>query len=332
MVPLVSAPVRKPSPLRRALRPLFTRDPAFLEPVIARFTLDGEWQRERVRMICRSFLTGYNAAATAEDLSEVHAAVRELPRYYRPFAYEGAGMGYGPWSYLHGRPLPEFERHIGSLTPDTVYQNHVGLGWWLGMVAPRRPRAIAACTELLDHRYRLLPFEGLGFRTGFLNSGAVARTAAFARYGEHGGHVCHQGFGRSLWFVHMGDVRQALATVESLDPGFHGDAVSGLGLGCAYSWLDAPERFAGVLDQVPAPLRADFLQGAAFGWEARQLADRPLFDELLGGADIGHRRRVLEAVRVVHEVRDDLVHRHVRHVFYQRWRHGTRDRVGQLIS
>lgn len=332
MIPLVSAPVRKPALLRTALRPLFTRDPAFLDPVIARFTLDGPWQEARVKAICRSFLTGYNAAATAESLSEVHAAVRQVDRYFRPFAYEGAGMGFGPWSYLHGKPMTEFERRIGALTPDTLYQNYVGLGWWLGMAAARRPRAIAAYVDRLDRRYRLLPYEGLGFRTGFLNAGGVARTAAFARYGEHGTHVCHQGFGRSLWFVHMGDVRQALAAVERLEPRFHGDGVSGLGLGCAYSWLDVPDRFDAVLGVVPPALRADFLQGAAFGWEARQLADRPMFDELLAGADPGHRRRVLEAVRVVHEVRDDLVHRDVQEAFYQRWRHGTRERVGQLIS
>ncbi|WP_086664927.1 DUF1702 family protein [Lentzea kentuckyensis] len=332
MIPLVSAPVRKPAVLRRALRPLFTRDPAFLDPVMARFTLDGDWQRDRVRTIGRSFLVGYNAAATAESLAEVHTAVSEVPRFYRPFAYEGAGMGFGPWSYLHGVALPEFADHLDELTPATLYQNYVGLGWWLGMVAARRPRAIAACTARLDHRYRLLPYEGLGFRVGFLNAGSRARTAAFARHGEDGSHVCHQGFGRSLWFVHMGDIGQALTTIQRLGTDHRGDCVSGLGLGCAYSWLDAPHGFDTVLAQVPAELRPDFAQGAAFGWEARQLADRPLFDEQLAAAGPEHRRRVLDAVRVVHEVRDDLVRRDQREAFYQHWRHGTRARVGQLIS
>jgi hypothetical protein len=309
------------------LRRVFRRDPRRMDPVIERFSLSDAWQRERVRTIVRSFLTGYNAAVMAGSLTDVHDRLAHIPDFYRPFGYEGAAMGYGPWALLNRRRLGDFEELVGALAPHTVYQNYVGLGWWLAM----RPRVARPATgdvlAGLDHHYRLLPMEGLGFRTGFLSAGSAAATRGFARYDADARHVCFQGFGRSLWFVHMGQPAAARAVVDRLDPAYRGDCYSGMGLGFAYSWLDRADRFAAMLAQVPEPYAADFCQGAAFGWEARQLADRPLFERLVDTLAADEQSRIHRSVRLVHRARQDLDGQGRHASFYQEWRHRTRQLV-----
>ncbi|HEX5206146.1 MAG TPA: DUF1702 family protein [Actinoplanes sp.] len=317
------------STIGRLARRVFLRDPRRMDPVIARFEPAEPWQTERIRTVVQAFLTGYNAAVNAGPLADVHEPLAALPRYYRPFGYEGAAMGFGPWALLHRRPLAGFEAEVGPLAPHTLYQNYVGFGWWLAMRPPFARPSTSTVLAGLDHHFELLPMEGLGFRTGFLAAGRPGATRRFARYGAEARHVCHQGFGRSLWFVHMGRPEAARPVLDRLDPAYRGDCYSGMGLGFAYSWLDRAGQFPDMLARIPAPYAADFWQGAAFGWEARQLADRPLFDELLDPLPAADRDRVHRAVRCVHQARRELDERGHRTAFYQAWRSLTRQHLSE---
>lgn len=299
--------------------------PDRLDAVPQRFGLRERWMRERVQEIARTFIRGYNAMVLADEPVEVRWTLADVPDYFRPFGYEGAAMGFGAWARVHRRGYADFEDTVHELSPETLYQNYVGLGWWLGVWYARRPAALARIVGLLDDRFRLLPFEGLGFRTGFVRRGEARVCKGFARFGDDACHVCYQGFGRSLWFVYMDDVDDACAVIDALDPGYHGDCYSGLGLGFAYSWLDQAGGLAAVIERVPPPARLDFLQGAAFGWEARQLCDRPLFDRLVARFDAEQREDVHRAVEIVHDAQARLEAEGDRTSFYQQWRRATRD-------
>jgi enediyne biosynthesis protein E3 len=240
-------------------------------------------------------------------------------------------MGFGPWAYLNGRRLGDFDAVMGAFHPATVYQNYVGLGWWLATrPVLARPRATAAVAGQLHHRFRLLPYEGIGFRAGFLGAGRTTVTRTFAAHGRDRTHVCFQGYGRSLWFVCMGDLGRAAALIGALPAGVRGDCWSGLGLGYAYSWLDRADALDSVIAAVPLGARPDFRQGAAFGWEARQLADRQLFDSLTGRLDPALRDYIAASLAAVARTRDDLDERGVRDSYYQAWRAGTRERLPDL--
>ncbi|GAA1985831.1 DUF1702 family protein [Nocardiopsis rhodophaea] len=314
--------------LRRPLRPLtplFVRSPERLERAVAPFPL-GPASRERVRAIVRTFIRGYNTVVRADHPWHARAALEATDAYHRPFAYEGACMGFGAWAVMALRGHAAFEPlMVRGLNPATVYQNYVGFGWWLGMWHGRRPATLARIADRLDHRYRLLVYEGIGFQRGFTGVGAPHRTAVFAVHPSAARHVCYQGYGRSLWFVHMDRLDGAHATIARLPAAYRGDCYSGLGLGCAFSRLDRVRLVAETARAVPAPYRPDFLQGAAFGWEARYRADPALFTELT--ADAGHalRDRITASLRAVHQVRDDLTaHRPPPPDFYQAWRAATR--------
>lgn len=322
--------MRPRAPLALAGRRLFTRRPARLDRVIDRFAVADEGCRERIRAIARTFLRGYNAMAAGRDPAEVRRALGAVPPFLRAFAFEGAAMGFGPWALRHRVPYRAFEPVAASLSPETVYQNYVGWGWWLGLWYRGRARAMQRLVDALDPPYRLLVFEGIGFRAGFLSGSDTRVLRRFASYGPAAWHVCHQGFGRSLWFSRMGDPDAAVRVVETLPPAVRGDCYSGLGLGCAFSWLDRAEALPGVCARVPAPHRDDFLQGAAFGWEARKRADPALFASLTAPLPPDLGASMESAVDVVRAVRAELDRGDRPADLYQRWRSATRARLAPL--
>jgi hypothetical protein len=311
-----------------ALLPLVRQDPASLRPLIDGFAVADGWSRQRVVDIVESFLHGYNAMAGARRPADAYAELAGIEPFLRPFAYEGAAMGYGAWALVNGCGLRGFERAMEAHSPQTVYQNYVGLGWWLGLVCRGRPRAFVRSVGRLDPVYGLLAAEGAAFRAGFLTGGDPGSLERFRRMPDAAVHVAHQGFGRSLWFSRMGRVDAALHVVSGLPDRFHGDAVSGLGLACAFSWLDRVAAFPQLLDAVPQRLRLDFLQGAAFGWEARRRADRAFFDDAIAALPDAQRGAIDDGLAAVHAGRRDLEPA-APPAFYEAWRAETRARLAR---
>ncbi|MEA2129012.1 MAG: enediyne biosynthesis protein [Solirubrobacteraceae bacterium] len=311
-----------------ALLPFVKQDPRSVRPLIDGFAVADGWSRQRVVDVVESFLRGYNAMAGARRPEDAYAELAGIEAFLRPFAYEGAAMGYGAWSLVNGRGLGGFEQAMEDHSPQTVYQNYVGLGWWLGLVCRGRPGAFVHSVARLDPVYGLLAVEGAAFRAGFLTGGDPGSLRRFRRMPDAAIHVAHQGFGRSLWFSRMGRVDAALDVVGGLPERFHGDAVSGLGLACAFSWLDRVAAFPQLLDAVPERLRLDFLQGAAFGWEARRRADRPLFDEAIAALPDAQRAAIDDGLAAVHAGRRALEPA-APPAFYEAWRAETRARLAR---
>lgn len=299
-----------------------TQDPGYLRRSTDRFHFADQEAARRTSEIASTFLAGYNVLAAGQGPETVRSGSADVPRYLRPFFYEGAAMGFGPFSWHTGCGLGAFESFAGQLSPATVYQNYVGLGWWLGTMYGWRPRRIARIVSQLDFRYRLLCYEGMGFRDGFLSAGRRATPRGVHGQDVPAAHVWYQGYGRSLWFVYMGDMAGAVRAARAVRPDYVRDCVSGLGLGVAFSYLDRIADLEQSCHQVPPHLLAEFEQGLSFGWEARQLADRELFDRHAAALPPEARARVEGAVTDVQRVRDGLLRDSDEAGFYARWRRG----------
>jgi hypothetical protein len=296
------------------------QNPDYLRRFTARFSFADRTAARRTEDIANTFLDGYNVLARGAGPEEVHAHAARTPRYFRPFLYEGAAMGYGPYSWHTRCGTGRFEEFAADLSPATLYQNYVGFGWWLATVYRGLPGRVARIVAGLNLRYRMLCYEGIGFRAGFMSAGQRTSPTGVRRGDVPATHLWYQGYGRSLWFVYMGDVAAAYRATTRVPAAYLGDCVSGLGVGVAYSWLDRIDRLESLYRTVPDRLRAEFEQGLSFGWEARQLADRPLFDEYLGRVSPDLRAAVDGRVSDVHEVRDALSAKADTTDFYNDWR------------
>ncbi|WP_170215950.1 DUF1702 family protein [Asanoa ferruginea] len=307
----------------RAVARLTTRDPQFLRRVTTDFPFADEAAAQRTVDIATTFLVGYNLIAGGADAPAARDRATEVPRFFRPFYFEGAAMGFGPFALRTGGGLGGFEDFARALSPATVYQNYVGFGWWLGTFYRGRAGRVARVVAELDPRYGLLCYEGIGFRQGFMSGGRRTRPTDIRRGDVPATHVWYQGYGRSLWFVHMGDTAAAARSALRVPEPYVGDCISGLGTGVAFSWLDRAADYARFYQAVPERFRAEFDQGLSFGWEARQLADRELFDASLRCLPAPVVADVDERVGDVHEVRDALVAAGDHTDFYNAWRRGV---------
>jgi enediyne biosynthesis protein E3 len=305
---------------RLAVARMTVRKPGYLGRFTAGFKFASPAAAQRTTDIASTFLAGYNILAEGGTWQQVRSQAGSVPRYFRPFFYEGAAMGFGPFSWHTGCGIGAFESFANGLSPGTVYQNYVGFGWWLGTIYHRRPRRIARIVSGLDFRYRLLCYEGIGFRAGFLSAGRQAVATCVQDGDTPAVHVWYQGYGRSLWFVYMGDIAAAVRAATTVRSPYARDCISGLGVGVAYSYLDRIADLEQICREIPAGLLADFEQGLSFGWEARQLADSDLFGQHTAVLAPELRADVEQRVADVHRVRDALLSAGDETDFYIRWR------------
>jgi hypothetical protein len=303
-----------------AVAKMTVQNPDYLRKFTDGFHFADQAAARRTSDIATTFLTGYNILAKGGTREQVRSRADGVPPYFRAFFYEGAAMGFGPFSWHTGCGLGMFESFARELSPGTVYQNYVGFGWWLATVYGRRPRHIARVVSGLDFRYRLLCYEGIGFRSGFMSAGRRVNPTGVAPGDTPAAHVWYQGHGRSLWFVYMGDIAAAVRAATSVSAPYAGDCVSGLGIGVAFSYLDRMADLEPICREIPAGLLAEFEQGLSFGWEARQLADRQLFDRHTAVLSPRLRERVDQRVADVQQVRDGLLRDGDEAGFYDRWR------------
>jgi enediyne biosynthesis protein E3 len=299
------------------------KKPEYLQSFTAGFHFADQAAAQRTTDIASTFLAGYNILAAGGTPSQVRSEAANVPRYFLPFYYEGAAMGFGPFCWNTGCGYGAFESFADGLSPATLYQNYVGFGWWLGTICHRRPRRIARIVSGLDFRFRQLCYEGMGFRSGFLSAGRQRTPTDIQRGDVPAARMWYQGYGRSLWFVYMGDITAAVQAATAVKSSHVNDCVSGLGLGVAFSYLDRIGDLELICREIPAELLADFEQGLSFGWEARRLADRDLFDRFAALLSPELRARVEKCVADVHQVRDDLLNNGVEADFYNQWRLGV---------
>lgn len=231
----------------------------------------GDWAAVRGRLedVGRFFVTGYHAAL--QDARPEALAARldaEVPREFRGFAYEGAGMGLAlldtvaPWR--RGR-LRRFVEGPGAPHDYLIY---VGAGWVMARV-PVSPRKFLA---RLPPMTRWLALDGYGFHEGYFRWPAAVegqrvppRLTGYARRGFD------QGLGRSLWFVDGADVSRLPETIGAFPEARRGDLWAGLGLACAYAGGRERARIQD-LKLAAGRFAPHLAQGAAFAATAREQA------------------------------------------------------------
>jgi len=290
---------------------------------------------ERFPHILHAFLTGSNrAAAPLYDAIRLSLSLdREFGPYYRGFAYEGTGLGFGARASLLPRPGRRFEHEFHKLNPNYLYQYYVGLGWFLHIRHGFRTRGYRRWLRSLDPRYAAIVFDGVGFKTflfRYLRDKRIFRK--FSAFDGHYERVCYQGAGRALWFLCEFDLRKVIADIQYFPPAYRCDAYSGLGLAVAYSFFDDIAFSEQAESQVPACYRQAFRQGLAFGWEARRLQNRDYWEQQLDRLTPASASRVERYVEAVHQAREQLDGGDAdkSDQYYVRWMDESRTLLGEI--
>ncbi|MGG1879144.1 DUF1702 family protein [Paenibacillus cisolokensis] len=281
----------------------------------------------RFGRILHGFLRGHNLAANRlVPMKAIRSKLEaEFDSFYRGFAYEGTGMGFGARAMLRpGRRGRAFERYVYRLDPAHIYQYYVGLGWWLYSIYRFRPEPYQRWMRTMDPYYAPMLYDGVGFKAALFDYGINA--SLFDHLGRMGSSALRigcQGYGRCLWFQCRYEIAPVLSVLKNAPIEVRQDVISGVGLAVAYSLFDNPGRVQGIYRMMPVLYQASFRQGMAFGWEARKRQNKTYWDEMTSTFDVVWRGKMEEGVQVVHLARE-LAGRHSPETHYVRWMDKTR--------
>lgn len=272
---------------------------------------------ERVDTILASFAGGFNAMIAAPSSRAWRAYCDSLPALYRPFAYEGAAMGYTLRHLFRYRP-DEFEDRIVKPLPEYRYLYYVGLGFWSGM---RRhdATAMSRVVEALDPMHRYLCYDGYGFKHAFFDypndPNGLRPLDSLEGYARNA--AC-QGVGRAFFFLYMAEPETLVEQVGKLGV-YAADAAAGVGLAAAFINPDRLEVARELGARLPSNWHDHYHLGMCFGLKARSINDVDRFEQDMGRTEAGVREAVFASIRECDRV-ERLTRSEQGENGYRRWR------------
>jgi hypothetical protein len=234
---------------------------------------------DRVDDILESFAGGFNRMLTSPSEMGWQKYCQGQSAFLRPFAEEGAAMGYTPRRMFH-YDAADFEARIVKPRPGFRYLYYVGLGFWSGM-RNHNAAHVHQIVEGLDPLHSYLCFDGYGFKVAFFDypkdSKSLRKLDAFEGYAQN---AAYQGVGRALHFLFMGNLDMVIQHTAEL--GEHAlDAAAGLGLAASFINPDRLEREFELGRRLPADWQPHFHLGLCFGLKARSINDLDDFEQNL---------------------------------------------------
>ncbi|MGX8280181.1 DUF1702 family protein [Streptomyces sp. PBSH9] len=260
--------------------------------------------KHQLETVGTSFLQGYAYAVEARSASQAVDWLETVPRAFRGFAYEGAGMGAVMLDSLTGGS----RRLTGILEGEGRRHNYmiyVGIGWAMA----RLPKLLWPDVTATDPVLRWLILDGYGFHQAYFKTNSYVRDPAaehpFTWKGgpdAYSARAIDQGIGRAMWFVGGTDPDVVADLIGTFPEHRHADLYAGAGLACTYAGsVDGDElrRFAKHAgDHLPS-----LVQGSAFACEARERAGTTTAHTHLAAQILCGGRTPAEAARVCTDAR-----------------------------
>jgi hypothetical protein len=271
----------------------------------------------RVDSILRSFAGGFNAMISAPSESTWQRYCDTLPTLFRPFAQEGAAMGYTVRRLFRYDPV-DFEKRFVPAHPNFRYLHYVGLGFWSGMRRHDSSR-LARIVAGLDPLYAYLCYDGYGFKHAFFDYPRnPAGLDPLDSLGGYARNAAYQGVGRAFFFYFMQVPRLLIERLDQLGS-YAPDAAAGVGLASVFVFPNQLEIACELAARLPWSWHDHVHLGMCFGLKARSLNDPIQFQRDVDRLPAGVRDAVQAAVeqcdRIEAEVRAERVE-----VGYRCWR------------
>lgn len=261
--------------------------------------------RELLETVGHSFLAGYAYAVEARSPADAEERLEQVPRRFKGFAYEGAGMGF---AILDAVPIWSSGNVSRFLTGRGQFHNYmvyVGVGWAMAKL----PRFLWPKSSEFDPLLLWLILDGYGFHQAFFRTDTYVRGHYVdpdfrwpgGPFGSYANRAIDQGIGRALWFVGGTDVDQVASLVDGYDTARRPDLYAGVGLAATYAGGSSAAELRR-LRELAGDHRIHLAQGSVFAAEARIRADLLVpHNEVATGVLCGISPQ--EAARISHQAR-----------------------------
>ncbi|HEV2347669.1 MAG TPA: DUF1702 family protein [Actinocrinis sp.] len=228
--------------------------------------------RKYLETVGGMFIDGYAYAVESRSIAEMEARIDQLPRQFRGFAYEGAGMGHAMLDGMFGGR--HVEKFLASRAESHVYMVYVGVGWALARLP--RFRWAAATKSIPDPLLRWLVLDGYGFHQAFFKTEKYVHQ----QYQEknfpwptegprwYTNNALDQGIGRAMWFVGGAEPNRVADLIGKFPQARHADLYAGAGLAASYAGSVSEEELRTFASRAGVYL-PQVAQGSVFAATAR---------------------------------------------------------------
>lgn len=227
----------------------------------------------QLETVGETFIQGYAYAVEARSAAETEEWLATVPRAYRGFAYEGAGMGATMLDALTGS-----RRRLSGLLAgegrNHDYMIMVGVGWAMA----RLPRFMWPDVTAYDPLLRWLILDGYGFHQAYFRTDDYVRSPEREHpftwavgFDAYSLRAVDQGIGRALWFVGGTDPDVVADLIHAYPAHRHADLFAGAGLACTYAGAATESELRRFAEHA-GPHLPQLAQGSAFACEAREKA------------------------------------------------------------
>jgi len=272
---------------------------------------------ERVNGILASFAGGFNAIIRGRTWTSWLDYCDSLSPLHRPFAHEGAAMGYTVRRLFRYRP-EEFENRIVKPGPEFRYLYYVGLGFWSGM-RNHGVQHLDRIVDGLDPVHGYLCFDGYGFKHAFFDYPRQPEALRqLDRLNGYARNAAYQGVGRAFYFLYMGEADTLIERIRRLGP--HAvDAAAGLGLAAVFVYPDRLGAARELGQKLPPEWHDHYHLGMCFGLKARSINDVEQFERYMKQAEPDVREAAYVSIRECDRV-ELLTRSEEGEDGYRRWR------------
>ena len=250
---------------------------------------------ERVNSILESFAGGFNAMTARPSATAWKSYCESLPTLNRPFAEEGAAMGYALRGLFSYSPAA-FEADIVRPRPEYRYLHYVGLGFWSGMRNHGAPR-LTQVTTGLDPLHGYLCYDGYGFKHAFFDypndETSLRKLDLLEGYARN---AAYQGVGRALWFRFM-DRPDLFVEHVSRFGDYALDAAAGAGLAMVFVNPDRMEVARAWAAKMPSQWQPHVHLGMCFGAKARSINNVEQFERDTAGLGAQVKDAIFASIR-----------------------------------
>src|SRR5579859_5786829 len=169
-------------------------------------------RQQRLELIGRTFIAGYNAAVTHGDGEVVAEQLSCIASDLRGFAAEGAAMGLALLDLLSPWPARRFARFAAGPARNYVYLAYVGAGWALARTSRRLVRRLGSLDPLISW----LMLDGHGFHEGYFRATETIDLQRRPRsLSGYAARAFDQGLGRSIWFAKGASADRVAAAADA---------------------------------------------------------------------------------------------------------------------
>jgi enediyne biosynthesis protein E3 len=299
---------------RSLRRRILTPGMSATEMSVRGFNVKSPEAKDLLETVGRMFLTGYAFAAEAKSPLDAEVGLEQLPRQFRGFAYEGAGMGFAVRDGLPLGSSRHIEQFLQGRARDHVYMVWVGVGWALA----RLPRFRWSGVVVEDPLMRGLVLDGYGFHQAYFHTDKYVwgqyqePNFPWKGYGPawYSDRAIDQGIGRAMWFVCGTDPKLLCDSIDKFPESRREDLYSGAALAVTYAG-GVTEEEVQLFWQRSGKYQPQVAQAAAFAATARYeaglvIAHTELATQLLCGTTPEQASEICRQARPVPAVDGDV--------------------------